>query len=207
MRFPTKTFGNGVIGVTGGIGSGKSTVLAMFRAKGATVVDSDAIVHELLVSNKNVLKTIRRKFGADVFEGARLNRKALGQKVFRSVSKRRFLEKLIHPLVRKEIKKQISKSSRRVVVVDIPLLFESGWHRTMKPIVVVQASEAKRIARLKKRGFSVDDVRRRMKAQWPLSKKARLADFVVDNNRDKMNTKKQIQMIWNTINARNGQGE
>ena len=119
-----------VVGLTGGIGSGKSTVLQMFKKKGAFVLDADEIVNGLLAHNKKVLASIRKKFGADVFDGVGvLIRRKLGERVFVSPSDRFFLEKLLHPLVRSTMKDALRGKSGRVAICDIPLLFETKAER------------------------------------------------------------------------------
>ncbi len=196
-----------VVALTGGIGSGKSTVLAMFKSLGATVVDCDRIVHDLLEKNKVLLGRIRKKFGNDVFLRGRLDRKELGRHVFKSTHDRKILEGLVHPLVRTEIRKQVARSKRKITVVDIPLYFESGWEKRLKPVVVVAASHKKRFQRLQKKGLQMADILLRMKAQWPLEQKVRRADFVVNNNGSKVKTQKQINQIWKKILPQNERGK
>jgi dephospho-CoA kinase len=192
-----------VIGLTGGIGSGKSTVLALFKKKGAFTLDSDAIVHRLQ-KQKTVLNAIKREFGSGVFAaGGELDRKKLAAVVFSSPARKKKLERMIHPLVRKEIYGRLKRRKGNVTVVDVPLLYESGWKNEFDRVIVVNAALKNRVRRLKQKGFDAADIRRRIKAQWSLAKKARLADFVVDNNGPLARTKKQIDPIWNQITGRN----
>ncbi len=200
---PHKTF----IGLTGGFGSGKSTVLAMLRRKAAGVVDSDAVVQSLLKSDRRVLSGIRRRFGNDVFDNTgRLDKKKVAARVFRSKKDRIYLEGLIHPLVRRAIWKKVNSVKTGVVVADIPLLYESGWDKKIDAVIVVAASKAKRISRLRDKGFSASDIRRRMKAQWPLERKMKRADFVINNNESKAQTKKQVNNLWKKIITQEGKG-
>lgn len=192
------------VGLTGGMGSGKSTVLAMFKRKGAFTLDSDAIVHQLLAKDQKVLGVIRKKMGASVFLGGRnLEKRALAKVVFSSIAKKRMLEKILHPLVRRKILKELERNRRPVAVVDVPLLYESGWQKYFGKVIVVNAGMAHRLRRLENKGFEPSDVKRRIKAQWPLRKKIRLADFVVNNNGPKAQTKKQIDQIWKKLTGRN----
>jgi dephospho-CoA kinase len=189
-----------VLGLTGGIGSGKSTVLSMFKKKGAFTLDADAIVHQLLSKNKDVLASIKRVFGSDVFShGHELDRRALADQVFRSSNKRKKLERMLHPRVREKIFSELRCRTSRVAVVDVPLLYESGWHKQFDRVIVVTTGLRRRLKRLRNRGFATADVDRRIKTQWPLEKKVRLADFVVDNNGPRAQTKKQVDQIWEKL--------
>lgn len=189
------------MGLTGGFGTGKSTVLEMFRRKGARVMDADAIVHRLFARDARLCRAVIRKFGRGVAGlDAGIDRKALAARVFRSTADRRSLERIVHPRVREEILAGMAKTRRGVVIADIPLLFESGWSGRFDRVVVVRANSRNRVRRLAARGFSARDFQRRARAQWPLSKKVRLADHVVDNNGTRARTRKQIDEIWEKIN-------
>lgn len=192
-----------VLGLTGGIGSGKTTVLSMIKKMGVHVIDSDTIVHNELKNNQSLLKKIRKKFGPSVFErNGTLNRKSLGHVVFRSTKDRRYLEKLIHPLVRDRIQKDLKKNKSRLSVVDVPLLYESGWNHQFDAVIVVAASQKNRILRLKKRGLSLAEIKRRLAAQMPLEKKLKKADFVIDNNHSLKETKEQIQNLFHELRSK-----
>lgn len=190
------------VALTGGIGSGKSTVAALFRAKGARVIDADALVHRLLSRDRNVRAAIRRKFGEAVFgpRGA-IDRAALAAGIFRNPRKRRTLERIVHPAVRKEIRRRMDRPGARVTVVEIPLLFESGWKQEFDAVVVVSASVPKRLQRLAARGVSGAEARRRMRAQLPLAMKARLADYVINNDGTKNQTRKQCDEVWKRLTS------
>ena len=188
------------VGLTGGFGSGKSTVLSMFRHKGAVVMDADAIVHDLFARSTRLKSAIRRRFGPESVEkNGAVNRRYLAKRIFGSARDRQALEKLIHPEVRRVYLSRMGKLHRGVAVVDIPLLYETGAQKKFDVIVVVKASRARRIRRLAARGFSARDFQRRARAQWPLARKTRLADFVVDNDGPKARTKQQIDEIWQRI--------
>ncbi len=188
-----------LVGLTGGMGSGKSTVLAMFAQKGAFTLDADAIVRDLL-RDKKILKQIRVAFGSGVFDSSgHLDRKALATVVFASVRKRKRLERLLHPRVRETIWRSIEKKNRGVWVIDIPLLYESKWQRKLDAVIVVDATLASRLRRLKRRGFSPSDSKKRIAAQMSLARKVRLADFVVNNNGSIQQTRKQVDEIWKQI--------
>jgi len=192
-----------VIGLTGGLGSGKSTVLQMLRRKGAFTLDADKIVHGLLKKSAVQVK-IKRAFGKDVFKGRSLDRRKMADVVFRSDAKRKTLEKILHPLVRQQMARALSKKRSTVAVCDIPLLFEKGWGKKFDKVVVVFASMPQRRRRLLRRGFSDADIKARMKAQWPLKKKVSRADFVVMNDGTKKQTKHQVDEIWDFIRRIHG---
>ncbi len=188
-----------VIGLTGGLGSGKSTALTLFKKKGAFVLDADALVHESL-KKKKVLQLIKKKFGPDVLtrEGT-LNRPKMAEIVFSSASKRRTLEKILHPLVRQNMEGALRQTKAKVAVCDVPLLYERGWYKRFKTVVVVTAPLGLRLKRLEKRGLSQAEAKKRIRAQWPLSKKVKRADFVIHNDSTIKKTKNQIDQIWNIL--------
>lgn len=197
---PNARSGRLVVGLTGGMGSGKSTVLAYFKMKGAQVLDADQIVHELLKKDHAVLRAIKRTFGADVFDASGLvNRKALAARAFISAAQRRKLEKILHPRVRQRIWNDLKKSKNNVSVVDIPLLYESKWEGELDGVVVVDATLRTRLRRLKKKGFALADAKRRIRQQMDLKTKVKRADFVVKNNGSLAQTKKQVDAIWKKL--------
>lgn len=195
-----------LVGLTGGIGGGKSTVLEFFKRQGAFVQDADALVKEALSEKHGpVLKKIRRAFGPGYFaKNGGLDRAKMAGLVFRDKAARRVLERIVHPEVRRRMRANLSRRKGTIAVCDIPLLFESGWTGDFDAIVVVDAPKAVRLRRLLKKGFSKKDVAARMRSQWPMAKKKARADFLIKNEGSKMNTKKQVQRIWNQLNDREG---
>jgi dephospho-CoA kinase len=193
------------VALTGGFGSGKSTVDALLRRKGARVIDADAIVHDLFRKDRAVRAALSRRFGRGVFDGkGQVDRRRLGALVFRDRAARLALERIVHPAVRRVIKKEMKASRARVTVADIPLLFESGWKEKFDAVVVVAASVTKRIHRLTVRGFSAAEARRRMRAQLPMARKVRAADYVINNNGTRKQTTKQIDQLWERLMTHEG---
>jgi dephospho-CoA kinase len=189
-----------VIGLTGGMGSGKSTVLALFKNKGAVVLDADAIVKDLLSNDRKVGREIRKKFGQEVFDDAgKIDRKALAHAVFPRPRRRKALERILHPRVRAAMWSALRNNRKPIAVLDIPLLYESKWQKKLDGVIVVNADMKTRLARLKKRGFAPAEARRRIKVQMDLAEKARRADFVINNNRSIKETKQQVDEIWNEL--------
>jgi dephospho-CoA kinase len=177
----------------------------MLKRKGAAVMDADHVVKDLLANDEKVERFIKRKFGNGMYSpSGDLNKGKLAAVVFKSPTRRRTLEGILHPRVRERMRDEILKQRKRIVVCDVPLLYESGWHKRPSPVgfssvIVVEAKTPVRVKRLIKKGFSKSDINARMKAQWPLSRKTALADFVVNNNGTKKQTQKQVDAIWNKI--------
>ena len=198
-----------VIGVTGGFGTGKSTVAQMFGQLGATVLDADVIAHELMRPRRVVWQRIVRRFGSDVLNADQtINRSRLAALVFQDDRKRRQLESLVHPPVLRRMRQDIARlrRARRVpaVVLDVPLLIEAGAHRAVDALVVVTAPRRVQQQRLRRKyGWSTRDIAARIAAQWTLSAKAALADFVVHNADGRQATRTQVIRIWQTLQVRN----
>lgn len=175
-----------LVGLTGGVATGKSTVAKMFKQCGAVVIDADELAHEVVKPGKPAWRQIVKNFGKAVLNPDRtLNRRELGTIVFRSHTKLRQLEHIIHPRVAREqmrlTKQAAKKDSQAVVIYDVPLLFEVGIDKRVDNIIVVTADRNTQIARLKKRnGLSRAEAIRRIRTQMPLSKKIRLADIAID---------------------------
>jgi dephospho-CoA kinase len=178
-----------LVGVTGGIGSGKSAVCREFAALGRSVVSADRIARDLTERDPRVRDAIRKKFGDAVYapEGP-LRRQALAAVVFADAAKRRALNAIVHPPVFDAIEAAVAAlpaSSRSpYVIIEAALIFESGMDKRLDATVVVRAGDDVRIARVMERdGLSREAVLARMKAQLSTAAKAQQADFVIDNNR------------------------
>lgn len=196
-----------LVGLTGGIGTGKSTVAAMLAARGAVVIDADRLAREVVEPGEPTLARIVQEFGPEVLgPDGRLDRKALGALVFADPARRRRLEALTHPPIRARLDARLEALARAgfrgVVVVDAPLLVESGLHRAMDRLVVVTADEATQLARLMARdGLDRAEALRRIRSQMPLAAKARLADHVIDNSGDRAATEAQVERLWAALEA------
>ena len=174
-----------LVGLTGGVATGKSTVAMMFKQCGAVVIDADELAHDVVKPGKPAWREIVELFGKTVLNQDRsLNRQALGSIVFRNPIKRRQLECIIHPRVAREqvrLTKAIArKDPKAVVIYEVPLLFEAGVDKRVDKIIVVTADRETQIARLKKRnGLSRAEAIRRVKSQMPLAKKIERADHIL----------------------------
>jgi len=189
-----------IIGLTGGLGTGKSTVAKMFAQAGAQVIDADALVHEGLHSGGSCYAKVVRAFGKGILEGKEINRRTLAEIVFSSPLKLKKLTSIIHPIIQKEVQSKIQKLNKnpktRLVVIDAPLLIEAGWHRWVDYLIVVKASTALAVRRAQARGnISRAQILRRMKAQMPVTQKIRMADIVIDNRKHLNETQHQVEKI------------
>jgi dephospho-CoA kinase len=200
-----------VIGLTGGIGSGKSTVARMFEKLGATVLDADAVVHELQARGSALLAEIEAAFGAQVIRpDGSLDREALAAIVFRNEDARSRLNAIVHPRVAMELAQRAADaraSGASAIVLDIPLLFESrdaGYGTTAQvpfdATVVVYVPESLQIERQVTRdGRDREEALRRVRAQMPLAEKRRLADFAIDNSGALEETERQVREVFRAI--------
>ncbi|OGR56871.1 MAG: dephospho-CoA kinase [Elusimicrobia bacterium GWA2_69_24] len=172
------------IGLTGGIGSGKSAALEAFGRAGADTVSLDAAAHELSRRGGPIHRAVRRVFGPRFFtRDGELDRRALGAHVFSRPAARRRLEAVTHPLIRRELRRRLELCRARVAVVDVPLLFEGGLQARFDLSVVVSAPLPLRLRRVMRRdGLDAPAVRRRVAAQLPLERKEALADIVIRND-------------------------
>jgi dephospho-CoA kinase len=189
-----------IIGLTGGIGSGKTTVSAMLRDLGATVVDADEGARAVVEPGQPALEEIRQRFGAEVFatNGA-LDRDRLADVVFGDDRARADLNSITHPRVRAWMAERMQAAAAAeapAVVLDIPLLFESGLTAGLDDIVVVWTPVETQVARAVGRGLREEDVRARLNAQMPLDEKRELATVVIDNSASQDDTRAQVEAFW-----------
>jgi len=193
-----------VVGVTGGVGSGKSTVAKMLKRLGATVLDADELAHRAIEPGTAAWRRIRRQFGKTVFHpDGTIHRRALGELVFRDPVALARLEAMVHPAVIRETRRALRALKRhkraRCVVLDVPLLLETGMQRLVNAIVVVSAPDEVQRRRLRAKGLTNEELATRQAAQWDLSAKVALADYVVDNRDGIAHTRRQVTRIWKQL--------
>ncbi len=190
-----------IVGITGGISSGKSTISNYLIKNGYFVIDADEISHKITEKGNAALEKIREAFGNDVFTlSNELNRQALGNKIFADEQKRKELNDIIHPVVLNEIKNIISSSSEELIFIDVPLLFEAKYNEICDYTIVVYVDYDIQIDRLCKRNnISVSDAKIRIEAQMPLSEKIKLADYVINNASTEEESYNQLEKIINQI--------
>ena len=187
-----------VIGVTGGMASGKTQVAKYFQELGANIIDADKIANKIL-SRRAIKEKIVSLFGTIILRGRVIDRAKLAQIVFKNRVSLKKLCLIIHPMVIKEIMQLVKRSRAKVVVIDAPLLIESGLYRKMDKVIVIKATRATQLWRSTDKGFSQKDALSRMRAQVPLSEKLRYADFVINSECTTGGTRKQVLDIWHQL--------
>ena len=189
------------IGLTGGIATGKSTVSAMFVEKGAQLIDADQVAREVVRPGHPVLERVVERFGQAILHSdGTLNRAKLGELVFNRPEERKALEEIMHPAIRKMMLERMealeSEYPGRLVVVDVPLLYESRIESYFEQVVVVYASEDVQLERMiKNRGMTREAAVKRLQAQLPIEVKKNKADVVIDNNGDLEATAEQVDQF------------
>ena len=190
-----------IVGLTGGIATGKSTVAAMFAACGAAVVDADQIAHALQEPGQACYRQIVEAFGVEILDQVgRIDRKRLGALVFGDLGARCRLETIMHPLIREVCQAEIRAAEavgRTVCLVNAALILEAGQRHRYQKIVLVSAPEEVQVARLVHgRGLTEAEARQRLRAQWPTAVKAACADFVIDGGGDRAVTEAQVARVY-----------
>lgn len=186
------------IGLTGGIGCGKSTVGAMLRELGAEYIDADQIVHDLLAAGSPLAEQVIARFGETVrASDGSVDRRRLGRLVFGDPAALRALEALLHPAVRDQIRRRVASAQAPVVVIDAIKLIESGLAQEVDSVWVVVCSPAAQRQRLiEQRGFSPAEVEQRVAAQVPQEERLAHADVVIDNSGTLAATREQVLAAW-----------
>ena len=188
-----------VIGLTGGVGMGKSTAARFFAERGLPVIDTDELARDLVEPGQPALAEIRAAFGEAVIDGAgRLRRDELARAVFGDPTKRERLEGILHPRIREEWLGQVENfkaGGQRAAVVVIPLLFETDAAKHFTHIVCVACSAATQRARLRERGWSDQQIEQRIASQWPIEKKIGAAHFVIWSEGELAAHQEQVDQI------------
>ena len=203
-----------VVGVTGSLGTGKSTVAQLLARRGAHVLNADAMAHALMAPGTSVWRRLRRRFGAGVVAAdGRIDTHALAAVGFATRAAWRDLCRIVHPAVIAETRRELAALRRRapsavvpprglpsVAVLDVPLLIESGMTSLVDWLVVVAADRRTQVARARRR-WPVAEIRRRLRWQMPLRDKVRQADVVIDNTASRRATAAQVRRLWERIHA------
>ena len=190
-----------IIGLTGGIACGKSTVSKALRALGACIIDADALAHELSQPNQALFNAYVQRFGmAIVTPGGTLDRAAIARLIFTDPTMRAEVEQISHPLIRRAVEERLrmaEKEQKRAAVLDVPLLFEAGWALADEVWVVALPPE-EQLTRLLARDktMSEGEARARIAAQMPLAEKCARADVVIDNSGTKEETRDYVGKLW-----------
>lgn len=196
------------LALTGGIGSGKSTVAAFFAELGATIIDADAISRSLMKPGQAVLAAVVETFGPQLLDAeGHLDRQALADIVFNDDAARQRLNAIVHPAVRTESTRQFDAAvaadpEHAVVIQDIPLLVETGQPETFDGVIVVTADQDIRLKRLvESRGMNLADAQARIAAQATDAQRRAVADWVVDNSGTLAATQDQVNAVWHQLTS------
>lgn len=189
------------IGITGGIGSGKSVVAKILISMGYPVYNSDDRAKELINSNPELIAKIKSEFGSDIYTNLVLDRKKMAEIVFNNPNKLAALNGLVHPAVGKDFESWKNSRTTQFVFKEAAILFETGIYKDMDSVILVTAPISIRIDRVQKRdNASKEEIENRMKNQWSDEKKIKLSDFVIDNSGDKM-VIPQVMEVLKSLNS------
>ena len=192
------------VGLTGSFGSGKSTVATMLAAPGARVIDADQLAREAVEVGSEGLPRVVEEFGDGAIRAdGSLDRAWLAGRVFGDAEALERLNAIVHPIVRgRELAliAQYESEGAELIVLDVPLLFEAGGDEMVDKTIVVIVGEEERVARLQRdRGVTPEEVERRLKTQMPQEEKASRADYVIDNNGDPEETRRQVERVYGEL--------
>lgn len=191
-----------IIGLTGGIACGKSTVSTELRARGAAIIDADALAHELSQPHQPLFNAYVQRFGREIVtENGTLDRAAIARRVFADPAVRAEVDAIAHPLIRMAAEERLRAArdeNKRAAVLDVPLLFEAGWDALADETWVVALPREEQLARLLARDTSMDEgeARARIAAQMPLAEKCARADVIIDNSGTKEEIREYIGKLW-----------
>tara|TARA_B100000575_G_C22954992_1_gene552132 strand:- start:214 stop:792 length:579 start_codon:yes stop_codon:yes gene_type:complete len=190
-----------IIGLTGGIGSGKSKILNEFKSFGISCYEADKVAKKLMINDQDLSNKIRTMFGIDVYHGNELDRNKLANLIFNDDKKLAALNAIVHPKVALDFKLFISKQTVPYIIKESAILIESGAYKNCNLTILVIAPKPERLKRVMKRdGLTDKEVLDRMSSQWEDEKKIQFADFVIENN-DWRETKLQIKKIYRQLTS------
>ena len=194
-----------IVGLTGGVASGKTAVSEVLREEGADIIDADQIARELVQPHGPAWNELVKTFGEEILQGdGSIDRKKLADRVFVDPNQRKLLNQILHPLITEEMDRRTreigQKNPEAVVVIDAPLLIEVGYHRRVDKVIVVISNQAEQIERLKVRnGIKSEEALRILSSQMPVEEKAKLADFVVRNEGSLEEMKKRAKEVFKEL--------
>lgn len=186
-----------LIGLTGGIGSGKSTVATEFAQLGASYIDADIVAREVVEPGTACLTAIAAQFGPNILQAdGRLNRAALRQRIFQDATAKQWLESLLHPAIRQQLVQQLEQSKTPYTLLVAPLLLENGLNKLVQRVLVIDVSEENQLKRASARdNNSVEQIKAIMAAQYSRAQRLALADDVLDNNGSAAERSKQVLLL------------
>ena len=202
-----------IVGLTGGIASGKSLVTRVLRDLGAHIIDADKIVHDLLAPGQDTCREVVGHFGKEVqLPDGSIDRRKLGDIIFNHPEERAWLNQCIHPRVFEAYNHQVRHLSERqpdaIVIMDAALLIETGYHKHMDRLIVVYADQKAQMKRLMERDrFTLEQAMARISSQMPLDEKRKYADFVIENTGTREATEQQTREVFAKLKAEAGRRE
>lgn len=186
-----------IVALTGGIGSGKTTVGDIFSELGAVVIDSDQLARAVLERGSKGFDLVLAKFGDVILKNGELDRSLLATLVFNDSQKRSELESITHPLIRQSFAEIIASLPREAIVINqIPLLFESKGAYKFDHIITISAPEELRTERLKSRGLGLSEIKKRMEAQASDVERESISNSIIRNDKDELHLRNQVESIW-----------
>ncbi len=186
--------------MTGGIGCGKSLAAEYFADLGALVIDADQLARAAIERGSSGFDEVVAIFGDSILKNGEIDRRALGELVFRDPAKKAVLEAIIHPWVRSEFEAAVaSLTGNQTLVYEIPLLFETGGADRFETVITVEAELDRRIERLREKGLHASEIEARMAAQASREERLSIADFVIENSGSKDDLLRQVENIWEAL--------
>jgi dephospho-CoA kinase len=189
-----------VIGLTGGIGCGKSLAAQYFAELGALVIDADQLARAAIERGSDGFDEVVTIFGDGILKDGNIDRRALGDLIFKDLSAKAQLENIIHPFVRREFEEAVaSLKGDQVLVYEIPLLVETGAHQRFDVVITVESQIENRVARLRARGMHISEIEGRIAAQATREQRIEVADFLIENDGTEDELLRQVENIWDSL--------
>jgi dephospho-CoA kinase len=194
-----------IVGLTGGVASGKTAVAQVLKEEGAYIIDADQIARELVQPHTPAWNELVRAFGQEILQqDGTIHRKRLAEKVFAEPEQRRLLDQILHPRIKEQMDRRTKaigeKDPEAIVVIDAPLLVELGEHREMDKLIVVTTTQTQQVERLKDRdGTGLEEALRIISSQMPMKEKLKFADYVIQNEGSLEETKKRAKEIFKDL--------
>ena len=189
-----------VIGLTGGIGCGKSLAAQYFAELGALVVDADQLARAAIERGSDGFDEVVTIFGDGILKDGNIDRRALGDLVFKDPAAKKQLESIIHPFVRREFEEVVaSLKGDQVLVYEIPLLVETKAHEKFDVVITVESEMENRVARLRGRGMHISEIEGRIAAQATREQRIEVADFLIENDGSEDELLRQVENIWDSL--------
>jgi dephospho-CoA kinase len=189
-----------VIGLTGGIGCGKSLAAQYFAELGALVVDADQLARAAIERGSDGFDEVVTMFGDGILKDGNIDRRALGDLIFKDPAAKKQLENIVHPFVRREFEEAVaSLKGDQVLVYEIPLLVETKAHEKFDVVITVESEMENRIARLRGRGMHISEIEGRIAAQATREQRIEVADFLIENDGSEDELLRQVENIWDSL--------